>query len=395
MAASAPFTSSVIVTPTPPKTSKRSGRPPRRANPSSSDACWPASTGPIGRKPSATSAGERGVARCARRDPDLDLAGGVQDRAQRLALPEGVGSVVGERVLGAVVHQRLAGDDLPHHRHVLAQALVRMAPRPAVPALDDLGARDAEPDDRAVAAGQRIDRQRVHRGGGGGAGGDLDDGGAELDAGREGGEVGERRQGVGAVGLGRPHRVVAERLGPADLVDRDVERGTAVEVEAERELHARMPIAWRPGARRPRPPRPSGTSGRASSGRSWPRRARGRSRSPASPSPDGWRAGRRRWPRSSRMVGARRRHLRLALGDQRIDAADARQRVGDRWRRGVDGSVAVARGRRWPTSWWRAPSHRSGSTTTAAAPSEVTAGAARRAPRGWRTRRRCAVRAVP
>ena len=69
--------------------------------------------------------------------------------------------------------------------------------------------------------------------------GELHDGGAELDALRLAGEVRQRRDRVRAVGLRRPHRVVAERLGALHELDGNVEGGTGI-AEAEAELHRQV-----------------------------------------------------------------------------------------------------------------------------------------------------------
>src|SRR5439155_17520688 len=65
---------------------------------------------------------------------------------QRLAQPGAVG--IGQRVVLALErHRALAGEDAPHDRDVLARAGQRLAEGLPVPALDDLRARYAEPED--------------------------------------------------------------------------------------------------------------------------------------------------------------------------------------------------------------------------------------------------------
>ncbi len=146
----------------------------------------------------------------------------MEDRHERLADAERAFTGVGEGDLAAFVRDGfVAGEDLLHDRDVVADAPVRLAPRLSVPALDDLGSRDAESEDEATTAGHRIDGLGGHRGSGGGAGGELDDAGAEPDALGLGGDVGEWRDGVRAVGFGGPDGVVTELFGLLDHVHGD------------------------------------------------------------------------------------------------------------------------------------------------------------------------------
>ena len=84
-----------------------------------------------------------------------------------------------------------------------------------MPALDHLRPRRAEAEDEAAARHQ-VERRRGHRRVRRRAAGDLHDRRADLDRRRRRGEPREHGDGVGAPRLGRPHRVVAERLGGLD-----------------------------------------------------------------------------------------------------------------------------------------------------------------------------------
>ena len=153
--------------------------------------------------------GERGVLRPDRREVDRDPLLHRRDRElQRLARP------VGQRQLErlALELEALARERHPHHRDVLARARELAAEALAVPALGDLRAARADAEQHP-AAGELVDRRRGHRRHRGRAAGHLEDRGAELDPRRRLREPGEDRGGVGAVGLGGPHRVVAEPLG--------------------------------------------------------------------------------------------------------------------------------------------------------------------------------------
>ena len=152
------------------------------------------------------------------------------------------GPRVGQADLAALVrHRCLAGEHLAHDLDVVLDAPVGLAPGLAVPALDDLRARYAEPGDEAYAAGERIDGRCRHGTVGGRARGKLHDGRAELDAAGLAGEEGERRHRIRAVGLGRPHGIVAQLLGPLHQLDGDVERGARVS-QMQPELHGVPPF---------------------------------------------------------------------------------------------------------------------------------------------------------
>ena len=85
--------------------------------------------------------------------------------------------------------------------------------------------------------------------------GELHDAGAEPDALGLGGDAGQRRDGVGPVGLGRPHRVEAEPLGLLDQVDRQLELRARV-ADGQSELHRSVLLRASREATSPRSSRP-------------------------------------------------------------------------------------------------------------------------------------------
>ena len=145
-------------------------------------------------------------------------------------------------VLAVVGHGPLALPDVAHDPHVFARAGERLGERHAVPALHDLGARDAEPEDEA-ATGEVVHGHRGHRRGRGLARGDLDEGGAQVDALGLRAPPRQRRQAVGAVGLGGPDRVVPQALGLLDGVHDPGRRAacpvTGLQAELEFARHGR------------------------------------------------------------------------------------------------------------------------------------------------------------
>src|SRR5712692_10504475 len=170
-------------------------------------------------------------------EPDRQPRIHVQDRHERLADAERAGTYIRKRDLApGVGHGLLALEHLAHDGDVVADAPVRLAPGLAVPAFHDLWAGDAEPGDDAAAPRERVERARRHGGRGRRARGELHDAGAEADPFREGRQVGERRDRVRAVRLGRPHRVVPEALREQHLVDRQAQLCTRV-ADAQTELH--------------------------------------------------------------------------------------------------------------------------------------------------------------
>ena len=147
-----------------------------------------------------------------RADEDGDLvAQRVEVELQRLALAAGQRQRV---VLALVVDRALAGDDLAHHFDVLAGAAPGLRVGDPVPALGDLRARGPEAEEEA-AAGEFVDRRPGHRRRRGRARRHLHDRRAEVDLLGLRRQPGEHADHVGAVGLGRPDRLVAEPLGGA------------------------------------------------------------------------------------------------------------------------------------------------------------------------------------
>ena len=167
----------------------------------------------------------------------------MRDRAQRLAEAPRARPVVRKLVVLAVELDRLlAAQDAPHDLDVLARARERLAERLAVPTLDHLRARHAEPE-REAAVRQVIERERVHRARRGRARRDLDDAGAQPDARRVRADPRRGGERVGAPRLGRPHRVVLEPLRFLRQRDRERVRLRAPVAELKSEFHARWSIA--------------------------------------------------------------------------------------------------------------------------------------------------------
>jgi hypothetical protein len=122
-----------------------------------------------------------------------------------------------------VTDRFLAPEDLAHDGDVIAEAIIRPAPRLPVPPLDDLWPRHAQPGDESTPAGERLD-------GGGTHGrirrrppGELHHARAEADAFGDCGDIGKWRNCVRPVGLSTPHRVIPQLLGPDDARERETE----------------------------------------------------------------------------------------------------------------------------------------------------------------------------
>ena len=187
---------------------------------------------------------ERGVLGADRGEVDRDaLLDGGDRELERLAGP------VGQRQLEglAVELDALAGERHAHHGDVLARALQLLGEALPVPALGDLRPRGADAEDHAPAR-ELVDRGGRHRGHRRRAGGHLEDPRAEADPRGLTRQPAEHGRGVRAVGLGGPHRVIAQPLGLLDdvqLVLRAEAEAPVADVHAE--LHRRHPYRASPG----------------------------------------------------------------------------------------------------------------------------------------------------
>ena len=162
--------------------------------------------------------------------------------------PSGSGSSsVSPLELDAFARQRHAD-----HRDVLARALQLFGKALSVPALGDLRAGRADAADHAPVR-ELVDRRGGHRGHRRRAAGHLEDARAEADGRGLPGQPAEHGRGVRAVGLGGPHRVIAQALGLLDdfqLVLRGEAEAPVADVHAE--LHVQVSFqqegfvaAWR------------------------------------------------------------------------------------------------------------------------------------------------------
>ena len=169
-----------------------------------------------------------------RGDVDRDL--GAQRPCHQLERLAEAGAVrQRDVVVLAVVLEQVAPEGCPHDLDVLARLRERLPPRLPVPALDDLRARRAEPEQEAT-AGEEVERRGRHRGVGRRAAGDLHDPGPELDLRGRRPEPREHAHAVRSPGLGRPGRVVAEPLrllGERDRLERARPRRRVSHVEPE------------------------------------------------------------------------------------------------------------------------------------------------------------------
>ena len=163
---------------------------------------------------------------------------GLRDQLERLAEPGA--ALQRQLVVLAVVAQRLlAAVDRAQDLDELARARERLREGLAVPALDHLRARHADAEDQAPVR-EMIDRHRGHPDARGCTRRDLHHGRAELDARGARADPAQRREGVGAVGLRGPHRVVAEALGLEHRLDRIARPGHPV-ADHQSQLHASPP----------------------------------------------------------------------------------------------------------------------------------------------------------
>ena len=133
-------------------------------------------------------------------------------------------------MLAVVLHDP-APERRPHDLDVLARPRQRLAPRLAVPALDDLRPRRPEPE-ADTAARELVERGDGHRRRRGSACRHLHDRRAECDPVGASGDPRQGRHRVGSPGLRRPDRVEAEPLGL--LCERHRRDGVVVpELQAE------------------------------------------------------------------------------------------------------------------------------------------------------------------
>lgn len=116
----------------------------------------------------------------------------MRDRLQCLAESHAIGALVRVGVEASVeFNGPFAPEDLAYDIDVLpGRGQRRLRERAPVPALHDLRPRQPEAEHHAPAR-EMVEGERVHRGGGGGAGGHLCDGGAQLDTGRPRRDPGE------------------------------------------------------------------------------------------------------------------------------------------------------------------------------------------------------------
>ena len=162
----------------------------------------------------------------------------VGDGLQGLAEAPGSFPGVGEGVVFAVV-----GDGLFPSKHLLDDGDVfpgagqGLGEGAAVPAFHHLGPRYAKAKHEA-ALGKVIKGERCHGHGRGRARGKLAHRRAQANLRGMGADPGQGREGVGAVGLGGPDRVVAEALGGLDRLDKVLRRVRAPVAELEPKLHA-------------------------------------------------------------------------------------------------------------------------------------------------------------
>ncbi len=173
----------------------------------------------------------------------------VHDRLQRLAQPGA--ARVGERIVGAVTGDHaLTGHHLAHDVHVLAGPGQGLGEGLSVPALHDLGAGHAESQHEATAR-EVVEGDGGHAHGRRGPTRELAEGRAQPELGGLGAQPGQGGEGVGPVGLGRPHRVEPEALGRSHLLRGVGRRSGPPVAELQSELHVLH--GFLPWARSPDP----------------------------------------------------------------------------------------------------------------------------------------------
>ena len=159
----------------------------------------------------------------ARAEPDGDIGIHVQDRCQRLADPHGAFSGEGQGNLAAFVgHRRLPAENLSHDGHVITNAPIGLAPGLAVPAFDDLRARNPDAANGAPRR-QGVEGAHLHGRHGGGAPGELDDRRAQANPLGMSGQPGQGGYGIRAIGLGGEDSIVAEALGLFHRLERNLQ----------------------------------------------------------------------------------------------------------------------------------------------------------------------------
>src|SRR5208283_5884775 len=155
-----------------------------------------------------------------RRGVDLHIRPAVQNTLERLAESARAGAAIRNLILLAVETERfLPFQDLADDRDIFAITLERLAVWHAVPALDYLRIRGADPDQK-TAIGQAVEGHRRHRGHGRGPRLHLQDSRAQLDLRGARADEREKRNDVGAPRLAGPDRFVAEAFGFEDYIHR-------------------------------------------------------------------------------------------------------------------------------------------------------------------------------
>ena len=188
--------------------------------------------------PVADLGGQRHVLRALGAQHDRDVGPQrVGDRLEVLTQPRGALAGQRQRIVRAVAgDRRFPGPDLAHDVDVLAGAGQRLRELLAVPSLDDLRARHAEPED-VPPTGQVIQGQRRHRARGRRSRGKLYHRGAEADPAGRGSPPRERGEGVRTPRLGGEQGVEPRRFGGGDQFGGIGRRLRAPITQLKSELH--------------------------------------------------------------------------------------------------------------------------------------------------------------
>ena len=133
-------------------------------------------------------------------------------------------------------HGLFSRPDLFHDVDVIFDPVVRLPPRLPVPAFDNLWSGYANAADGAVSASQLVEGCNGHRGVRRGTAGELNDSGTKPDPLGVRCKIGKRRDCVGAVGLCRPDRVVAQLFCQLHKFDGNVQFRTGIS-EHQTEFH--------------------------------------------------------------------------------------------------------------------------------------------------------------